>query len=105
MIRDTRAYVALNVVGALLALFLLANWAINPPSHPVFPAWLLIGLCALLFAGFVYQIIMRLTGRSVPSAPRNVTDRQLWIMKTILIAALVVIAFVVVMIFVPPHHP
>jgi hypothetical protein len=105
MIRDTRTYVAINVVGALAALFLLAFWAISPPSHPLFPVWLLIGLAAFSLGGFVFQIIMRLTGRPVPLAPwaHNMTDRQLWIMKSILIAALVVITCVVI--FVRVHQP
>lgn len=105
MIRDTRAFVAVQMIGALASLYLLINWSVNPQLHTLFPAWFLIGLAAFMFASFVYQIVMRLTGRQVPLAPwaRNMSDRQLWIMKAILLIAAVVIA--VVFIFVPIHRP
>ena len=99
VIRDTRTYVVVNVVGALISLFLVALWAISPPRHELFPTWLLIGLAAFSFGGFVYQIIMRLTGRPVPLAwwARGKTDRQIWTVKYVVLACLAVIVIVLVL--------
>lgn len=101
MIRDTRTYVVVNAVGALTSLLLVALWAISPPRDSLFPTWLLIGLAAFSFGTFVYQIIMRLTGRPVPLAwwARGKTDRQIWTVKCVVLACL---AVVIVLVFYRP---
>lgn len=54
---------------------------------------------ALLFGSFVYNLIMQLSGRPRPIArwARGMTDRQLWLLKGILLAVLAVVAILIVL--------
>lgn len=99
MIRDARTFVAVNVIGALASLFLIASWTISPPKRPLFPAWLLILLGVVMLCGFVYQIVMRLSGRPVPVASwaRAKTDRQIWTVKLVVLASLTAAAIAMIL--------
>lgn len=98
MIRNTRTYVAVQTVGALASLGVLLSWSVSPPMHPVFPMWCLIGIAAFTAGSFAYNIVMTLRGRPIPVASwaRNLSDRQLWTMKGVLIAAMLAVAVVVI---------
>lgn len=98
MIRNTRALVAVNAIGALAALFLLVLWALSPPEHSALPKPLLIGIEAFLFGYFVYNIVMRLSGRPVPGGrwTLGMSDRRLWLVKGILLAVLAIVAIAII---------
>jgi hypothetical protein len=98
MIRDTRTYIATQIVGVLASLMLLIIWSVSPPSHPLFPVWFLIAIAVFMLGSFIYNIYMRLSGRPVRRAwwAQNLTDRQLWTIKAVLIAGLVVIALLII---------
>jgi hypothetical protein len=102
MIRDTRAFVAVNAIGALSALYLLVLWIVRWPARSLFPAWFLAGCAALMFGSFLYNVIMKLRGGPVPVASwaRGMTNRQLWLVKG---TVLIVIAVVALAIIFVPH--
>jgi hypothetical protein len=97
MIRDKRTWIAVNTVGAAAALFMLISWSAFPPAHPVFPRWFLLADAAVLFGLFIYNIVRRLRGPIQPARwARNMSDRQLWIIKGILLVVVIGFALVVV---------
>lgn len=83
MIRDARAFVAINTVGALIALYLVVFWGAWRPVRSIFLVRLYVVLAAVMFAGFIYQIVKRSSGRAMHFAPwtHNMTDRRLWTIK------------------------
>ena len=105
MIRNPRALTAVNTVGALAALFLLISWSLRPSTSALFPQWFLVALALVLLGSFVYQIVMTLTGRPVPVMrwARGLSDRQLWTIKGVVMAVLVLGAFIFVAVTV--HRP
>lgn len=95
MIRDKRTGIAVNAIGAAAALFLLISWSISRPTHALFPQWLLLTDAALLLAFFIYNIVRRLRGPIQPARwARNMSDRQLWIVKGIVIVVVISVTFV-----------
>lgn len=98
MIRDTRAFVAVNAIGALSALYLLVYWAVHRPAQSLFPWWILAGSAAVMLGAFLYNMIMKLSGRPLPIAPwaRGKSDRQLWLIKGIVLVVGVAIALAII---------
>lgn len=97
MIRDKRVWIAVNAVGAAAALYVLISWSLRPPTHELFPPWFWQADAAFVFGAFIYNIVRRLRGPIQPARwARSMTDRQLWIIKGVLIAAVIGGVFVVV---------
>jgi len=97
MIRDKRTWIAVNAAGAAAALFVVISWLYSPPTHLWFPAWVWQADIALVFGGFIYNIVRRLRGPIEPARwARNITDRQMWIVKGVLTAALIGGVFIVI---------
>jgi|HubBroStandDraft_4_1064222.scaffolds.fasta_scaffold00006_148 hypothetical protein len=104
MIRDKRTFIVINAVGAACALFVLVSWTVSPPTHALFPPWFLMADGALLLGYFIYNIVRRLRGPIQPARwARNMTDRQLWTLKGLVMVILVGVAFAIIFIRVP--HP
>jgi hypothetical protein len=102
MIRDKRAFIAVNAIGAAATLFALILWTISPPTHAIFPPWFLWMLEAFVFASFMYNIVRRLRGPIEPARwARGMTDKQLWITKGLFIVALIGITYAIVIWGVP----
>ena len=96
MIRDKRTWIAVNAVGAVATLFVLISWLFSPPTNLWLPAWFWQADMALVFGGFIYNIVRRLRGPIEPARwARGMTDRQLWITKGLLIVVVIGGVFVV----------
>lgn len=98
MIRDTRAFVAINAVGALSSLLLVVLWITAPSPHSLFSTWLPMGTALVSFGCFVYMTCLKLSGRPIPTArwARGKSDRQLWTIKGVIIGALLVVSLVII---------
>jgi len=97
MIRDKRTWIAVNAVGAVAALFVLISWSFRPPTHELFPPWFWQADAAFIFGAFIYNIVRRLRGPIEPAPwARGMTDRQLWIVKAVLTAAIIGGVFIVI---------
>jgi len=95
MIRDTRLFIATQVVGLLACIMSLTLYSLRPPTNELFPAWLLIGAIVVALFAFIYNIFMKATRRPMPLAfwARNKTDRQLWTIKgSIFLGLLAIVA-------------
>lgn len=98
MIRDTRVYSAMQAIGILASLVVLSSSLVSPPTSQLLPAWLFIAIAISMLLYFSYNMYTILRGRPIPHAAwaRNMTNRQLWTMKSlILIVGLAVVAAVV----------
>jgi len=97
MIRDKRAFIAVNVVGATCGAFMLGLQLMHPLQHSVFPRWLNLALPILMTAGFVYNIALRLRGPIQPSRwARGLSDPQLWLLKGVLAAGVALATVLVI---------
>jgi hypothetical protein len=98
MIRNVPTYVAVNVVGALAAVTMLISTAATASTQPALQVWFFVVVAVLMFGQFTYNIVMRLRGRPIPRAAwtRNMSDRQLWLIKGGCMAALAVFAIVII---------
>lgn len=93
MIRDKRTWIAVNAVGAAAALFMLITQSVFPSPHPLVPHWFLLADAVLLFGLFIYNIVLRLRGPIEPARwAHNMSDRQLWIIKSILMLVVIGVA-------------
>jgi hypothetical protein len=104
MIRDKRLFIAINAVGVAAALLLLVRWTAFPSPHSLFPQWFMVGDALLMFGYFIYNIVRRMRGPIEPSGwARNLTDKQIWTVKGVVMSALAVAVFVIIFYAVPPH--
>jgi len=96
MIRDARIVLGLRTLVALYFLFLFVYYIRNP-NQSVFPAWFWMGLAAVGFGACTYEIVRTLMGPPLQTAAwaRKMSDRQLWTIKGVLIAAIAAYAIVV----------
>jgi hypothetical protein len=88
MIRDTRLYLAMNAIGALAALLVVASSLAISRTHPSLSLWLSVGVSLTLLCYFLYKTFLALRGRPIEITPgaRGMTERQLWLVKGALAA-------------------
>ncbi len=93
MIRDKRAFIAVNLAGAACGLYLLIAQSLYPPTHPVYPHWFSIALAVTITAGFIYNVVLRMRGPIQPARwVRGMSDGQLWLIKGVLAVGVVIAA-------------
>ncbi|HEX3672269.1 MAG TPA: hypothetical protein VHT92_11255 [Candidatus Cybelea sp.] len=104
MIRDKRLYIAVNAVGAASAAFALVIWTAFPSRHSLFPQWFLVGDALLLLGFFIYNVVRRMRGPIEPTGwARNLTDKQIWTVKGVVMSVLAVVALCIIFYAVPRH--
>lgn len=104
MIRDKRAYIVVNAIGAASAVFLIVMWTAFPSPHSFLPQWFLVVDGLFLLGAFIYNIIRRMRGPIEPTGwARNLSDRQIWTVKGVVMSVLLVAVFVIIFYRVSPH--
>lgn len=104
MIRDKRLFIVVNGVGAASAVLMLVTWTASRSPHSLFPQWFMVGDALFLLGYFIYNIIRRMRGPIEPTGwARNLSDKQIWTVKGVVMSVLTVMVFVIIFYGVPRH--